>query len=563
MRDKSKFILFIICFIIFASSAGAQLSLSELYITPFRLDRGGRPLGLGGAFAGAADDVNASFYNPGGLPWAKGITLNYQNFSNVSANQAYPTGFGQTYGIGFLRSSVTGLPVPASTQEAYFSDTILLLSFGGKASALPYLGSNKIAQNLGVGLNLKYLASQTLGQTDLTEFTSSGLEMDAGLIYHPNRWLSLGGAFCNFLPQSGSLGTLRWSDGRTEGAPLYSKWGLAAKVAGDIWSPLYWENRELLVCSDLEISRVLPPSLSLGAEFNQGGWFYLRGGAFAHPRHGGLSLGSGLRSGSVGIDLTYYSESLRPAQIFLMSIMYFPEEWTFVKRPEEYYPPIRIADPVYDLSPADDFDTYEDSILIKGKAKPGVEVYINDRPSIVDENQSFSVQVPLNTAKNLILIDCFYEGGKLSLERKVFKRAKVVISEEKALLKESQLAKTSLQRRQIEEKQKLLERRKEKVENLVTMGVVEVAPKAAFSLEAPATRGELITWLVKAANLPLPRITYDLFRDVPATHPQAPFIKAAVDRGLIKGFADGTFRPDQPVSVEEGQIIFRKFGVIR
>jgi len=51
------------------------------------------------------------------------------------------------------------------------------------------------------------------------------------------------------------------------------------------------------------------------------------------------------------------------------------------------------------------------------------------------------------------------------------------------------------------------------------------------------------------------------FSDVPATHWAAGFINVAADQGLIKGFPDGTFKPEAPVTYNEAMaIIVRLLG---
>ncbi len=41
----------------------------------FELGMGARPLAMGGAFVGLADDGNALFYNAAGLAWAQGLSV--------------------------------------------------------------------------------------------------------------------------------------------------------------------------------------------------------------------------------------------------------------------------------------------------------------------------------------------------------------------------------------------------------------------------------------------------------------------------------------------------------
>jgi hypothetical protein len=105
-----------------------------------------------------------------------------------------------------------------------------------------------------------------------------------------------------------------------------------------------------------------------------------------------------------------------------------------------------------------------------------------------------------------------------------------------------------------------LEKKKEKIESLVTLGVIEIKPDTNFVMETGITRGELATWLVKAADLKVEKVTADLFSDVKKDDPLAPYIKVAVDQKFLQPFADGTFRPNAVVSKAEGEAIFNKFG---
>jgi hypothetical protein len=84
-------------------------------------------------------------------------------------------------------------------------------------------------------------------------------------------------------------------------------------------------------------------------------------------------------------------------------------------------------------------------------------------------------------------------------------------------------------------------------EELVTLGVVEVAPGAEFKLDASLTRGDLAIWLAKASDAILPRVSKDLYSDVPRSDPLAPYIKVVVDAGLMSPFPDGTFRPNNAI----------------
>ena len=538
----------------------ANAILSEVNILPLRIESGSRPLSLGGAFVGWANDDNAAFYNPGGLPWAKGITVTAKDFSNISGAQAYPLGNGMTVGISALFSNTPAIPL-TGTEEANFSEQLIVLSAGSKLSnLLPPLAANKMAQNIGVGLNLKYLLGLSLSRTNQTDQSARrGLEADLGVLYKVNRWFSVGACGQNLVPGN----TIFWDNGKKEGAPAIVKLGMGAKLFGDIKSPYYLEGQELLLLSDLEMVSGRAPGLRIGAEYVRENYLNLRLGYFASPCRGCPSLGLGYKQSDWAADLAYLVSDLKGDGTLSLSISYFPEEWVFERKEKKLYGLMKLADPLTGIYPDDNFTTYDDRIWISGTAKPGVEVAVNDQAVKVDDNFKFSVAIPLKSGKNLVAIDSFYEGGKLSYERKVLRKAKVQLAEERQIEKALSQARTTADKtRLMAEQSKLLER-KEKVESLVTMGVVEVTPEAEFSLQSSVTRGELVTWLVKAANYPLSRVTQDLFKDVPKEHPLAPLIKAAVDFGVMQGYADGTFRPNAEVSQAEGRAIFKKFGVIR
>ncbi|HET6262331.1 MAG TPA: S-layer homology domain-containing protein, partial [Chloroflexia bacterium] len=78
-----------------------------------------------------------------------------------------------------------------------------------------------------------------------------------------------------------------------------------------------------------------------------------------------------------------------------------------------------------------------------------------------------------------------------------------------------------------------------------------------FRPSAQATRGQLVKMMVLAFNLPVSTgdqgsmeatASKQQFSDVPASHPFYSYIQAAYERGLVSGYADGTFKPDAPVT---------------
>jgi hypothetical protein len=250
--------------------------------------------------------------------------------------------------------------------------------------------------------------------------------------------------------------------------------------------------------------------------------------------------------------------------------------------------------------PSDDHTTYDENLVISGESRPKASVLINGVHAYVEIDGKFKAVQPLIPGKNLIEINASIDRETKTIYRKILRKAKVIIEEEsgvekkmvqEVLSKEAEITKkekeinkdkekgvdvsqkekvlieekTKVKETKVkllEEKQRLADR-KEKVENLVTLGVIEVSPEAKFEIEAPITRGEMISWLVKASGLALPKVEDAVFNDVPKNHKYAPYIKAAFDAGYLTIGTDGKFRPDDPTKEEEGQAFFKAFGIVK
>ena len=219
---------------------------------------------------------------------------------------------------------------------------------------------------------------------------------------------------------------------------------------------------------------------------------------------------------------------------------------------------------------------------------------------LVESDGKYKAIQPLISGKNLIEISAALDSETKTILRKVLRKAKVIIEEEKevnnkivqeGLIKEAEITrkeeeikkdkekgvdvtqkekdlvevKTKAKETKVKllEEKKKIEERKEKVENLVTLGVIEVSSEAKFEIEAPITRGEMISWLVKATGLAIPKVEEAVLIDVPKNHKYAPYIKAALDAGYLTIGTDGKFRPDDPAKQEEGQAFFKAFGIVK
>ncbi len=66
-----------------------------------------------------------------------------------------------------------------------------------------------------------------------------------------------------------------------------------------------------------------------------------------------------------------------------------------------------------------------------------------------------------------------------------------------------------------------------------------------------ATRGQAVTFVVRAIGIPMITPTAPPFSDVPVNHLFASFIATAKAKGIVNGYGDGTFRPDKIVHRDE------------
>lgn len=87
------------------------------------------------------------------------------------------------------------------------------------------------------------------------------------------------------------------------------------------------------------------------------------------------------------------------------------------------------------------------------------------------------------------------------------------------------------------------------VETLYNIGIVDGTDEHKFSPDAPVTRAEFAVIAARFADL-----DYEggnIFDDVPNGHWAYSYINAAANAGWVKGYPDGSFRPDEPISRAE------------
>lgn len=557
--------IIILMFLLFQSVCFAA-TLSQIGIQPFNFDIGARPLSMGGANSGIADDQNACFYNPGALPFNKGVTVFLKDINNLAGTLVYPLNTQLALGASIVQTTFSNFTSSTTGQTIDFSNSFLVLSTAAKLDSFPILGDIPNSQNIGVGINLKSIIAQTLaGSVRISQATGQstyGWEVDAGIVNKISSWLGIGLNFENILPYSGSSangGTIVWDSGEKESIPLITKAGFSIVAMDDAGALFKSKGDRLVLNGDIKLQKENAGVAYIGLEWKTNKFYYLRTGSVFNPSKTNLTFGLGFKPAEWSVDFTSFYETVKGSNSYAVSFSYEPEDW-FV---EKFIYAKELKKREFNLvviAPSKEIVTYESQIPLIGTVAPFATVKVNGQTISLNNYGSFEVMVPLLNGKNLIIIEAIADNIKQTLKRLVFKKAKIIVVEEKAIEEKISKTENKKEKQELQRELEEIEIKKEKAEVLATMGIVEVSPKAEVSFDEPITRGELASWIIKAMNLPLPVIKKDLFNDVPSNHPFAPYIKLVVDNKLMESY-DNYFKPDKFVSKSEAKEIFKKFGV--
>jgi tetratricopeptide (TPR) repeat protein len=141
---------------------------------------GARPMSMGETFVAIADDINAIYWNPAGLP----------SLDHLGINSMHTNLFSNGIGCNYLSLCLSG---PFKTS---FGVDWLNINYGDeelefKKNKFNFSGGYKLFNNLSLGLNLKYIQlSAILDGMSRGDFHGWGI--DFGVIYWPGPKLKLG-----------------------------------------------------------------------------------------------------------------------------------------------------------------------------------------------------------------------------------------------------------------------------------------------------------------------------------------------------------------------------------
>jgi len=283
--------------IILSLTAGSVSGAGKTGAEFLKFGTGARPMGMGGAFAAAADSTDAVWWNPGGLSLLKfkelsfmhneageGIRHAYLCYAQPSKKLRGSIGLSITY---FSVNDIQGYSSGGvATEEIEASDT---------AAALAY--SRMLLPNFSAGISVKYLMEK------LHNKEASALTTTIGALWKsPFEGLKLGAALQNF---GGALKFISDED------PLPGNLKFGAAYSARIF------GTPLLIATDVNIPYDCTAYINSGAEAVFFNTVAVRAGYKSKDDlANGLRLGGGLKNNNLQIDYAwmprgYFNDSHR------------------------------------------------------------------------------------------------------------------------------------------------------------------------------------------------------------------------------------------------------------
>lgn len=533
-----KYILFVLMWLLLANSAVQAIGVAA---DPTRLGVGARPLGMGKAFVGLADDAGAIFLNPAGLADFTGLKATsmvgkfVSEFDYQTLGGTYQVGPG-VVGIGYVGSGISASLLSASFEtvgdqvfiipstsepSAYsFTDKVVLLSYGYPVNS-----------DLSLGANLK-LFFVDLSGPGVVGGNAKGQDLDLGLLYNPANFYSLGMNLQNVLPLTMG-GKLSYGSGNEESYPLVIKLGSRFHLLGKYFA-LRKSDQELNLLLDYDMSlRTIPGLVHAGLEWVPLAPLALRVGVdqdVVGATDSGLAPTSNL---TAGIGLSYwdfrFDYAYHQYQVFRENdTHYFSLSYSFT--PGEL---LKI------LSPADRSIVHEAKLLLKGKVLDASvkKLKVQGVNTAFRSNGDFLREIFPRLKKNKVVVEALNDRGRL-LE-----------ADQVRLLRLRSFSDVPQGYWAVSP-----------VEFLATLDMISGYPDETFRPEESITRAEMCTLLIKSQEGKLPEdFKPPKFKDVSQSYGATPFIVMAADMKKVEGYPDGTFLPEGYITRAESVTMISRF----
>jgi len=491
---------------------------------PMHIGVGARPLGMGKAYVALAENGDGIFVNPAGLGRIDGpkVTSMYSNVlgdvNYIVLGGAYPYSSNSAIGAGAVVSSVSGIglydSLGNSTGNASWGSSVLFLSYG----------LNLPDAKMSFGGSAKYYSQGGTGNSTIEAASATGLGVDLGAIYSPTDNLSLGITAQN--PFSTKL-----DSGNGVENTLLPVIKAGAKVSVN---PTDTQKINLLI--DEDMTKYRPSTMHVGVEYLPVSNIAFRAGLDQDITPGGVetnpTAGVGLKVAGIEFDYAYHPYgSLSDNTTHYFSVSFVgPEK----KSEDQGNLDLTI------LTPVDKSIIYADNVevtgIVKGNSK-AFPVKVNGVNAPVDPTGKFSATVPVDkVGKKLIVVEAQDFNGQAMVKdsRKILR-----------LMSFSDVSQGYWA--------------KSPIEHTSTVGLVQGYPDGTFKPERSLTRAEMATLLVRAKGVTLPGYARQVFKDVKPSYWAANYIEAAQRMGMIQGYPDKKFRPNNRVNKAEAIAILARF----
>ena len=180
-------------------------------------------------------------------------------------------------------------------------------------------------------------------------------------------------------------------------------------------------------------------------------------------------------------------------------------------------------------SPKDKVSTWSTRVAIIGAAPGAKGVDLNGTKVGLGGGGKFNAVALLRPGKNVVLAKAMYPKN-VQLTKKIRVLRIVTCDDIEKLFKGKK------------------HWAKQQVLTLLTLGIIEGYPNNMFEPGKPLDRGEFATWLARAKQLKRFKQKEDVFFDVPKEHWRAPYIKAVVDAGYMRGLTPERFGLSDKIS---------------
>ncbi|MBU1026246.1 MAG: S-layer homology domain-containing protein [Candidatus Margulisbacteria bacterium] len=543
----------------------AGLVFAQAALDPSRLAIGGRGLGLGRTYVGLADDVSSIFLNPAGLAriprWQMTSMAGQfaEEYSYLLLTGAYPTEYG-VFGAGFVGASTGGVPV-TKVLEGTESDPVYVIDptqpavdyfnnvyFLSLAREVPKIWNYDIPWNLRAGASLKLFNTSLTGDS-IINGSGFGTELDVGLLADPLPYLALGFYGRNVLPYSMG-GKLTYASDYSEHYPAAFILGGSMKVLGPKDNAFRkFMNHELTLLLDTEFSNGVPMLMHMGAEWKPHPIIALRMGidqdvssdmAGNLTTENGMAYGVGLTYGGFRFDYAFHEFPGLPG----INNSYFSLSYGIAEAEEE------ITEKISIFTPADKLVTFESSVVVQGRVNDMKikELYVNGIRVKFGLKGDFKTSVSLKTGKNNIRISG-KDGNKLITVEQVRALRLITFPD-------------------VEQDYWVAQ----PISLLAMQEIITGYPDGTFRAEGDINRAEMCALLIRTKGQVDTYATLEatteaelaaligkeeplfpiFFTDVSEKFWASSFIKDAADLEIVKGYPDGTFRPNNKITRAEG-----------